>query len=236
MNTLLKKIFQDALRAVFLVTIGIALMVLTGHQMLTDETTTKTLIGFAIGSGITTLFLLLLYHSWSAIQQHLEKLTEDEENRKQQYKDTGVDANLANLEGRELWETVLSALNVHLFANNDTENRYHFDFQGGHFVLDIDKSYVATVSYLFFDEVELSNVEEVSAVRRAINECSQNSRVNIVYTTDRDEDKMHVHMLENVLLLPNIPYIAAYLQARLTNFFNARHEYEKILDRIRQEA
>lgn len=147
-----------------------------------------------------------------------------------------VDPSYLGLSREDLWQRVLSELNVEARPDEEHPGRYLFDYQGGHFYVDIDKSAFAEVYYAFIEELDLSDIDEVSLIRRAINEANFNACPTLVYSTNEEEDKMYVHMLQSVLLLPQIPQLKDYLQSRLTVFFQMQRHFVNILDRLRQEA
>lgn len=147
-----------------------------------------------------------------------------------------VDPSLVGLPRKELWQNVLKELDVELRQDEERENRFLFDYQGGHFYVDIDDSAFAEVYYAFIEEIELSDIEEVSLMRRAINEANFNACPTIVYSTSEEEDKMYVHMVQSVLLLPQIPQAKEYMTSRLMVFFQLQRRFVGILDRLRQEA
>lgn len=149
---------------------------------------------------------------------------------------TEADPELLGLSHVELWQSVLRRLNVETRLDEDNKDRYLFDYQGGHFYVDIDNSAFAELYFAFIDEVDLSDVDEVSLIRRAINEANYGGTPTIVYSTNEEEDKMYVHMVQSVLLMPQIPHIKEYMQSRLAVFFQLHRRLASIEDRMRQEV
>lgn len=141
------------------------------------------------------------------------------------------------LDSERLWLATLAELDVEPRRDDERDNRWLFEFQGGNFYVDVDAtSAFSEVYYPFIEEIELTDVEEVSLVRRAINEANMACCPTLVYTVNEEEQKMYVHIVQSVFLMPQIPSVAAYLQSRLTVFFQLQRRLSGIEDRLRQEA
>lgn len=149
---------------------------------------------------------------------------------------THTDPELLGLSQQELWRNVLKQLNVDVRTDDEHDNRFLFDFQGGHFYVDVDDTAFSELYYAFIEEADLSDVEEVSLMRRAINEANYHACPTIVYSTNEEEDKMYVHMVQSVFLMPQIPHAKDYLQSRLVVFFQLQRRLTNIEERMRQEA
>lgn len=206
------------------------LMAIVGVSMI-ESGENAVYAGLMLGAGVVVTALSGWY-IFDTVRDY-EKVTEAFCNM---VETTKVDPTTLSMSRVELWQHVLQELNVDTRPDEDHKGRYHFDYQGGHFYVDIDDYAFAEVYYAFIEEVELSDVEEVSLMRRAINETNYNACPTVVYSTDKDGDKMYVHMLQSVLLVPQIPQASEYLKSRLNVFFQLQRHFAGIVDRLRQEA
>lgn len=182
-----------------------------------------------VGLFISAVTLYVLYRDQRDYREASESL-------RQTIQESRVDPTLVGLTQVDLWQAALKKLDVEVRQDEDRENRYLFDFQGGHFYADVDNTVFSDVYYAFIEELDLSDIEEVSLMRRAINEANYNGCPTIVYSTSEEEDKMYVHMVQSVLLIPQIPHIDEYLKSRLMVFFQLQRHFVSILDRLRKEA
>lgn len=182
----------------------------------------------AIGAATTAIGACRLYRIVADFQEAAEGINVAVEQ-------THIDPTLVGLPRAELWTRVLGQFNVTARPDDEHEGRLLFDFQGGHFYVDIDDSAFAELYYAFIEEVDLTDIDEVSLVRRAINEANYSGCPNIVYSLNDEEDRMYVHMVQSVLLVPQIPHLSDYLQSRLVVFFQLQRRFVNILDKLRKE-
>lgn len=179
-----------------------------------------------VGLFISAVTLYVLYRDQRDYREASESL-------RQTIQESRVDPTLVGLTQVDLWQAALKKLDVEVRQDEDRENRYLFDFQGGHFYADVDNTVFSDVYYAFIEELDLSDIDEVSVVRRAINETNYAAGINVVYSTSDDSDQMHVHMVQSVLLMPQLPHLKDYVESRLAAFFQLQRRYANIEDKLR---
>lgn len=177
---------------------------------------------FAAAAAFVAAWALLALGTWALLRQR-----------------QGVQAAVhgTRIDSERMWTEAMKQLDIEPRRDDERSNRWLFEYQGGNFYVDVDlTSAFSEVYYPFVEEVDLADIDEVSLVRRAINEANMACCPTLVYSVDEDEQKMYVHIVQSVFLLPQIPSIGAYLQSRLTAFFQLQRRFSSIEDRMRQEA
>ena len=83
--------------------------------------------------------------------------------------------------------------------------------------------------------VDSWNVEEVSQVRRALNETNKNSPVTTVYYFNQEANHMKLTSKVTVQLIPQIPDLSLYLEGWLNEFFTVQEEFSLAWKRIEDQ-
>ena len=118
--------------------------------------------------------------------------------------------------------------------NDGEEGKVHFAYQGEHFFVaaDNDRPYVIIYDYAW-GSVELYDIDEVSRLRKAINEANCTNSVTTVFTIDETSKTMDVHCKTVILFIPQIPNLDHYLKVELNEFFRAHRAVENEMTRLR---
>lgn len=117
---------------------------------------------------------------------------------------------------------------------DDDDKRIHFVFQGEHFLANADneRPYVGLWD-VHWGSVELYDIDEISRLRKAINEANLNNSVTTVFTIDDSGKEMDVHCKATILFVREIPHLDDYLKVELNEFFNAHHLVGSEMKRLR---
>lgn len=124
----------------------------------------------------------------------------------------------------------------------DGRFRIHLAYQGEDFLIDIDESDYIRMQLIDGTYAKTDDVEEVSRLRRAINEANWKSSVTIVYTLLEEEQEVLLNYQAFALAIPQIPSFDKYLEYELDQFYFAQmkvwYELKKLKraeDQLRKE-
>ena len=110
-------------------------------------------------------------------------------------------------------------------AEKEDDNSIYFAYQGENFMVDAsnENNYIR-IWDTHWGHVELYDVDELSRLKKAINNSNLNTGVTTVYTIDEVGHNVDVHCKSVVLFIEQIPDIENYLRVELNEFFRA-HQY-----------
>ena len=109
-----------------------------------------------------------------------------------------------------------------------------FRYQGEEFWASVsdDSSYVIVYDF-DWNVVELSDLDEVSRMRRAINEVNWRASVSVYYLIDNEGKKMYVRSKSVFLFDAKLGDLSQHLSAEVNEFFLARHILGEELEQLR---
>lgn len=144
----------------------------------------------------------------------------------------------AGMKPRELCKAILHNLNCKTEEEEEEgSDRLAFKFQGETFCIIVsDDCLLATIYDFSWGSVELDDIDEVSRVRKIINEINfQYGGHTLFYTMDTDNNRMVVHTKRQILLTPEIPNLDNYMTAMLSGFFEVQRAMAHELDKERMK-
>lgn len=144
----------------------------------------------------------------------------------------------AGMKPRELCKAILHNLNCKTEEDEEEgSDRLAFKFQGETFCIIVSDDCLLTTIYDFsWGSVELDDIDEVSRVRKIINEINfQYGGHTLFYTMDTDNNRMVVHTKRQILLTSEIPNLDNYMSAMLTGFFDVQRAMAHELDKERMK-
>lgn len=158
-------------------------------------------------------------------QTQVEKIVE---------KETDKDENIGT---RDLFLKVLAKIGCqYQLEEEDDDARISFVFQGEHMCADASNDSIYIVVWdPFWENVELSDIDEVSRMRKAINKSNLNCSVTTAYTFDKEDNSMDVHSQSTFPFVPQMPAIEEYLKVELGEFFRAHQLVGSELHKLRTE-
>lgn len=127
-----------------------------------------------------------------------------------------------NLPARDLFLDTLTRMGCQYKIEEDEAKSISFRYQGEHFLVDADneRAYVR-IWDLFWEGVDLPDIDNLSRMRKAINEANFRTKVNTVFVINPEDRKMYVHSKSIVPFFAEIPEIDKYLESELVQFFKA---------------
>lgn len=141
-----------------------------------------------------------------------------------------------NLSTRDLCAEVLRKLNCDVQFDDENEYNMHFSYQGENFSVETwEDGLMITIWDTWWGTVDLDNLDDVSRVRKAINNINVRQGFTLMYSIDEKSQKFAVHTKRQCLLIPQIPQIENYMVAMLTGFFDAQRSFKEEYDRLRLE-
>lgn len=112
--------------------------------------------------------------------------------------------------------------------------RYHFVYQGEHFTVDAtDTSPYIHIYDMAWYSAPLADIDNLSRVRQAVNATNLAAPATVVYTIDREENEVHVHTRQCMLLSSHVPDLETHLRSYLDDSFRQHHRFFRELESIR---
>lgn len=140
------------------------------------------------------------------------------------------------LSTRDLCAEVLRKLNCDVQFDDENEYNMHFSYQGENFSVETwEDGLMITIWDTWWGTVDLDNLDDVSRVRKAINNINVRQGFTLMYSIDEKSQKFAVHTKRQCLLIPQIPQIENYMVAMLTGFFDVQRSFKEEYDRLRLE-
>ena len=137
---------------------------------------------------------------------------------------------------RDLFIEVLTKIGCQYQLGEGDDTRIFFAFQGENMFADAsNESLYVVVWDTYWEHVELYDIDEVSKMRKAINNSNLNSSVTTVYTIDKEGSSMDVHSRSMFAFVPQMPSIENYLKAELGKFFRAHQLVGNEMQKLRAE-
>ena len=141
-----------------------------------------------------------------------------------------------NLSTRDLCAEVLRKLNCDVQFDEENEYNMYFTYQGENFSVDTwENGLMITIWDTWWGTVDLDDLDDVSRVRKAINNINVRQNLTLMYSVDEKGQKFAVHTKRQCLLIPQIPQIENYMAAMLTGFFDVQRSFKEEYDRLRLE-
>ena len=141
-----------------------------------------------------------------------------------------------NISTRDLCAEVLCKLNCDVQFDEENEYNMYFTYQGENFSVDTwENGLMITIWDTWWGTVDLDDLDDVSRVRKAINNINVRQNLTLMYSIDEKGQKFAVHTKRQCLLIPQIPQIENYMAAMLTGFFDVQRSFKEEYDRLRLE-
>lgn len=137
---------------------------------------------------------------------------------------------------RSLFLDTLTKIGCQYQLGEDDDTRIFFDYQGESFFANIDaESIYVHIWDTHWCQVELSDIDEMSRLRKTINWSNFSTGVTTVYTIDNDTKTMIVHTKSIIPFMSSMPGLEVYLRVELNEFFRAHHIIEVEMHKLREQ-
>ena len=137
---------------------------------------------------------------------------------------------------RDMFLDTLTKIGCQYKLDEGDDNRIYFVYQGEHFFANTsnDIRYVHLWD-AYWQRVDLSDIDEVSRLRKAINLSNINTTVTTVFTIDDEGKYMDVHTKSTIPFIYSMPGLDEYLKSELSDFFKAHQEVGNELLKLREK-
>ena len=137
---------------------------------------------------------------------------------------------------RSLFLDTLTKIGCQYQLGEDDDTRIFFNYQGESFFANIDaESIYVHIWDTHWCQVELSDIDEMSRLRKTINRSNFSTGVTTVYAIDNDTKTMIVHTKSIIPFMSSMPGLEVYLRVELNEFFRAHHIIEVEMHKLREQ-
>jgi len=118
---------------------------------------------------------------------------------------------------------------------NKENLRIHYDYQGHSFLLDsMDGCRFINVWDPCWYEIPLDDIDQLSLMRRVINQANQNESCSLFYTIDTEDGVARIHSKKNVVFVSSLFGLDKYLQSVFVDFFHVERRFITELEKARK--
>ncbi len=134
----------------------------------------------------------------------------------------------SSLGARDLCLDLLRQLNCEVELEGDD---IYFTYQNENFMIEAsNECHFIVVWDLCWYMKSLENQEEVQQVKEAVNRLNSINSNTVFFHEDREANTLNVASKSYHLLIPEIPNPKAYLSVIISNFFETKQRFGKVLD------
>lgn len=135
----------------------------------------------------------------------------------EQSKETIMDERIGT---RDLFLQTLTQIGCQYEISEDEDRDIHFAYQGEYFLVRASNDcFYIQIYDTNWGSIELYDIDELSRLKKAINESNMRNSVTTVYTIDEAGSTVNVNCKSVILFIPQIPDIANYLRFELREYF-----------------
>ena len=145
-----------------------------------------------------------------------------------------MDIQLPDSTTRTLLMVALRKLNLQ-YEFDDDQN-FIVVYQGERFriVADNESIWIQIQDCWWYRE-SLDDIDNLALSHRAVNECNIRDVNKIVYTYDNIEKEVGLHILRDLLWMPQIPTPEQYLQTTFDTMFRSHHFFFRMMEELRKD-
>ena len=135
---------------------------------------------------------------------------------------------------RELLFSILRNLNLEYTVDSDGD--IFFRYQGEQFIVTAqDDIKYLRIQDLYWYDAPLSDIDNLSIVQKAINECNTYRSNVMVYNYRTDNNTINVHTLQTILWIPEIPSIEVYFTNILEDMLQTHQKFYQTMEIFRRK-
>ena len=139
------------------------------------------------------------------------------------------------MSSRELLAFALKKLGCNCDPS-EGEGEFHTTFQGEHFRIFCSDDYrFIDIQDLAWYDAPLHDINNMSLMRRAINDCNVSAQATIVYSIYDDEDQIVLHSLKEAYWSAEIDQVDAYLGSLFNRLLQSHHRFFNRMETLRQQ-
>lgn len=135
---------------------------------------------------------------------------------------------------RLLLTSTLRKLNIEYELDRD--NDFIITYHGEKILLFVrDDDTMLHMKDFYWYSAPLDDIENLSILHKAINECNTRCLNTLVYEYDNKENEINVHSTRDLLWIPQIPDVDKYLREALDDMLKMHNYLYRWLEEIRRE-
>ena len=147
---------------------------------------------------------------------------------------TPVNNSTSELPTRTLLQVALHRLNLQY--EFDAEQNFIVRYQGETFrIIAENEDVYLQIQDLRWYDAPLDDIDNLALLHRAVNECNIRDVNKIVYTYNKEEREIGLHVLREILWLPQIPGSDQYLQTTFDTMLRSHHFFFRMMENLRRE-
>ena len=147
-----------------------------------------------------------------------------------------MEADTNKLSTVELCYGVLRNLNCEVRFEEESKGDMLFNYQSQEFkIIASDNTVIIEIWDFGWWSVSLDDLDEVSLVRKIINEINIRYDVSVVYSIDEEHGLLIVHSKRSCLFIKEIPAPEHYMSAMLGSFFEVQRLFHNLLIKAQNE-
>lgn len=136
---------------------------------------------------------------------------------------------------RSLLFSVMQNLNLDYEVVEDGVILFKYQGENMQILASDDKKYIL-IRDLWWYSAPLDDIENLSILHRAVNECNLQNAINVIaYTQVRDENIIGLHTFRVLLWIPELPEIDHYFQGALDSMLYIHQRFYDKMESIRRE-
>ena len=136
----------------------------------------------------------------------------------------------------ELLDTIVKNIGGQIESNDMETDRFYVTYQGEHFtILYSDECLLIQIYDVAWYSAEANDIENLSLVRQAVNACNKDNSSTVLYTIEKEENRVNVHTRQCIVFGSFLPDVEGYLRSRFEDSFRQHHNFYRIMEGIRQE-
>lgn len=146
------------------------------------------------------------------------------------------DETAQNKTAMDLCLEFLHKYNCDVCFDEEDDSIIDFSFQGGYFRINVWNDYVVNILFPDIYKVALDDYDEISRVRKTINELNAYQFGTIFYTIDKENNSLRVHSRHVCSLFGiEVKQSNTMLHSTLSAFFESRFRFLQSLNQVTEE-
>ena len=118
----------------------------------------------------------------------------------------------------------------------DEDQHFVVIYQGERFRLIAENGHAwIHIQDCWWYQESLDDIDNLALLHRAVNECNIRDVNKIVYTYNKEEREIGLHVLREILWLPQIPDLDQYLQTTFDTMLRSHHFFFRMMENLRRE-
>ena len=178
---------------------------------------------------------LIVLAIWAVLTWRKAREKQKQERMRQEKEKEQLDFGLKpGMTTRNLLQIALRQLGIEY--NFDEDNAFHVVYQGENLrIIASDDSRLIDIYDVWWYMAPLDDIDNLSLMHRAINDCNIRGKAKLVYTYNEEEGVIGVHTQLHLLWTEGIPDLARYLKTSLDLMLFSHQCFYQVMEQLRRE-